>query len=73
MRSVLFFYADFSLFFLWFITSREVKTQALVEKEMKNIDFNDVDQFSPFENCDENQKQKKLIKQCFVDTLLTPI
>tara|TARA_R110000796_G_scaffold37722_4_gene95378 strand:+ start:288306 stop:288782 length:477 start_codon:yes stop_codon:yes gene_type:complete len=50
-------------------TSKEVKTRELVEREMQNINFNDVDQFPLFENCDEtNAKEEN--KQCFEETLL---
>tara|TARA_R110002050_G_scaffold196426_2_gene331398 strand:+ start:108875 stop:109351 length:477 start_codon:yes stop_codon:yes gene_type:complete len=52
-----------------FFTSKEVKTQELVEHEMQNINFNDVDQFPLFENCDEtNSKEEN--KACFEETLL---
>jgi hypothetical protein len=69
MRSVLFLCGFFLFSSCDLFTSREVKTQALVAKEMKNIDFNDVDQFPLFENCDETNA-KEANKQCFVDTLL---
>lgn len=52
-----------------FFVSKEVKTQELVSREMQHINFNDVDQFPLFENCDEtNSKEQN--KMCFVDTLL---
>lgn len=49
--------------------SKEVKTQQLVEREMQNINFNDVDQFPLFENCDETHTKEEN-KGCFEATLL---
>tara|TARA_R110000868_G_scaffold209983_2_gene459935 strand:+ start:2226 stop:3338 length:1113 start_codon:yes stop_codon:yes gene_type:complete len=50
-------------------TSKDVKKQKLVEREMQSINFNDVDQFPLFENCDEtNTKEENM--QCFEETLL---
>lgn len=50
-------------------TSKEVKTQELVDREMQNINFNDVDQFPLFENCDETHTKEEN-RQCFEKTLL---
>lgn len=52
----------------WFI-SKEEKTQELVHEEMQNINFNEVDRYPMFADCDEmvsKQEQKK----CFETTLL---
>jgi hypothetical protein len=51
-------------------TSKEVKTQELVTREMQHINFNAVDQFPLFENCDEtNSKEEN--RKCFENTLLS--
>lgn len=52
----------------WF-TSREAKTQMLVEKELHGIDWNDVDQYPLFDDCDETAT-KAAQKECFENTLL---
>jgi hypothetical protein len=50
-------------------TSKEVRTQKLIAQEMQQINFNEVDQFPLFENCDEtNSKEEN--KDCFEETLL---
>lgn len=69
MRSVLITAAFFLLVSCDLFTSKEVKTQELVSQELKNIDFNDVDQFPLFVNCDETST-KVANKKCFEDTLL---
>lgn len=53
----------------WF-ASKEVKTQKLVNEEMQNIDWNDVDQYPLFYDCDETAS-KEGQKECFETTLLT--
>ncbi len=50
-------------------TSKEMKTQSLLDHEIANIDFNDVDQFPLFENCDEADSKAEN-KSCFEETLL---
>ncbi|MBT8181760.1 MAG: hypothetical protein KJO53_09240 [Eudoraea sp.] len=50
-------------------TSSEVKTQQLVEKELQAINWNDVDQFPLFDDCDETVS-KSSQKECFENTLL---
>lgn len=52
----------------WFST-REVKTQKLVEKELQAIDWNDVDQYPLFDDCDETVS-KSAQRECFENTLL---
>lgn len=49
--------------------SKETKTQKLVNKEMSTIDWNDVDQYPLFTNCEEFVS-KPVQLQCFQDTLL---
>ncbi len=50
-------------------TSKEERTQKLIAQEMQQINFNEVDQFPLFENCDEtNSKEEN--KDCFEETLL---
>lgn len=69
MRSVLIIAAFFLLASCDLFTSKEIKTQELVNQELKNIDFNDVDQFPLFVNCDETNT-KIANRACFEDTLL---
>jgi hypothetical protein len=69
MRSVIFLVGFFLLTSCDLFRSKEIKTEELVALEMKNINFNDVDQFPLFENCDENN-DKESNKKCFQDTLL---
>ena len=51
-----------------FITKEE-KTQQLVTRELQEINFNEVDQFPLFENCDETDSKEENI-ECFQETLL---
>jgi hypothetical protein len=50
-------------------TSTELKTQKLVDKELQAINWNDVDQYPLFENCDETAS-KNTQRECFENTLL---
>ncbi|WP_158975489.1 hypothetical protein [Cellulophaga sp. L1A9] len=50
-------------------TSKEEKTQQLVTRELQEINFNEVDQFPLFENCDETDSKEENI-ECFKETLL---
>ncbi|WP_150452347.1 hypothetical protein [Arenibacter lacus] len=52
----------------WF-TSKEEKTQELVQEEMQNINFNEVDRYPLFAGCDE-MVSKPAQKECFEKTLL---
>lgn len=52
----------------WFV-SKEIKTQELVNQEMKEIDWNQVDQYPLFEGCDE-VAVKESQRKCFEDSLL---
>lgn len=52
------------------LTFQKDKTQELIEQEMQNIDWNDVDQYPLFENCDETTSKAEQ-KQCFESTLLS--
>lgn len=53
----------------WFI-SKEEKTQELVNEEMRSINFNEVDKYPLFDNCDEMLDKKGQL-ECFQSTLLT--
>lgn len=50
--------------------SKEKKTQKLVKQEMLAIDWNDVDNYPLFENCDESTS-KTSQRECFESELLT--
>ncbi|MEJ1223156.1 hypothetical protein [Sediminicola sp. 1XM1-17] len=52
----------------WF-PSKEVRTQRLVDQEMQTIDWNGVDQYPLFDNCDEVASLASQ-KACFENTLL---
>lgn len=52
------------------LTFQKDKTQELIEQEMQNINWNDVDQYPLFENCDETTSKEEQ-KQCFENTLLS--
>jgi len=52
----------------WF-DSRETRTRKLVQAELKSIDWNDVDQYPLFSDCDESNS-KEAQKNCFEQTLL---
>lgn len=53
----------------WF-TSNEEKTQELVNEEMRNINFNEVDRYPLFEDCDELMDKSGQL-DCFQNTLLS--
>jgi len=52
----------------WF-ESREVQTQKLIDAELHGINWNDVDQYPLFADCDESAS-KAAQKECFEQTLL---
>ena len=52
------------------LTFQKDKTQELIEREMQNIDWNDVDQYPLFENCDETASKTEQ-RNCFESTLLS--
>ncbi|MDE3742634.1 hypothetical protein [Maribacter polysaccharolyticus] len=52
-----------------FFESKEAKTQKLINREMRAIDWNDVDNYPLFENCDESTS-KASQKACFERELL---
>lgn len=52
-----------------FFDSNEKKTQELVQKELDAIDWNDVDAYPIFEDCDENWTQIEQ-RECFENRLL---
>ncbi len=52
-----------------FFESKELKTQKLVDQEIKEINWNTIDQFPLFINCDE-MDSKEDQKKCFEDTFL---
>lgn len=53
----------------WF-SSKEAKTQKLVDEELGQIDWNDVDQYPLFDNCDEYASKPEQ-RECFQNTLLS--
>ncbi|MEJ2583835.1 MAG: hypothetical protein P8Z38_01950 [Robiginitalea sp.] len=52
----------------WF-ASREAKTRELVEQEIRSINWNEVDQFPLFDDCDETAIKPEQ-QQCFQNTLV---
>ncbi len=52
----------------WF-ASKETRTRKLVDQEMQGINFNELDQFPLFEDCDETAA-KFTQRDCFQNTLL---
>ena len=52
-----------------FFESQERKTQELIQKELSEIDWNEVDSYPLFEDCDENSS-KTLQRECFENELL---
>tara|TARA_R110002049_G_scaffold31258_2_gene106111 strand:+ start:123 stop:599 length:477 start_codon:yes stop_codon:yes gene_type:complete len=63
----------FSVLFLClsceFFESKAIKTQKLLDQEMKDIDWNTIDQFPLFDTCDE-MVSKDFQQQCFENTFL---
>ncbi len=53
-----------------FFTSQEEKTQQLVNEKLKAIDWNSVNSYPLFENCDESVS-KAMQRECFESELLT--
>ncbi|MBM1105652.1 hypothetical protein JQC67_05805 [Aurantibacter crassamenti] len=51
------------------LTSKEERTQELVQQELLEIDFNEVDNYPLFENCDETLS-KSGQRQCFEQEVL---
>lgn len=49
--------------------SREEKTQELVSQEIQSIDWEDVDKYPLFDDCDETVSKQEQ-KRCFMETLL---
>ncbi|MBC2838671.1 hypothetical protein [Robiginitalea sp. SC105] len=49
--------------------SRQARTQKLVDAEMRTINFNEVDQFPLFDDCDETEDKREQ-RTCFEQTLL---
>lgn len=52
------------------MASKEKKTQELVQKEVQEIDFNEVDNYPLFENCDETLT-KAGQRECFEQQILS--
>ncbi len=52
----------------WFV-SKEVKTRELVEREMLEIDWNEVDAYPLFETCDESASKTEQ-RKCFEEEVL---
>ena len=51
-----------------FFESKDKKTQKLVDQELLEIDFNDVDDYPLFDDCDETATKEQQ-KSCFEDRL----
>lgn len=51
------------------ISNKDAKTQKLVEQEMQEINWNDLDQYPLFDNCDESES-KITQRACFEETIL---
>ena len=58
-----------SFFSCDYFVSKEKRTQKLVNQEMQTIDWNDVDNYPLFENCDETTS-KTSQRECFESELL---
>ena len=52
-----------------FWDSQEKKTQELIEKQLGEIDWNDVDAYPIFEDCDENWTQTRQ-RECFENGII---
>ncbi len=70
---------NFTIFFLFllivsceYMGLQKLNKEELVEKEMKSINWNDVDKYPLFDNCDETAS-KKSQKKCFQNTLTNHI
>ena len=65
------------IYFLWvflltsceYFSSRETKTQQLVNDELLTIDWNEVDGYPLFDNCDETVSKEDQ-RACFENTIL---
>ncbi|MDC8002868.1 hypothetical protein POV27_02275 [Aureisphaera galaxeae] len=55
----------------WFDTEK-ISSETFYEEELKAIDWEDVDQYPTFKDCD-HITEKEAQKQCFETTLATPI
>jgi len=51
------------------LTSKEEKTNKIVEQEMQNINWNEIDEYPLFDACDETVSKEKQ-KECFERVLL---
>ncbi|GMN11535.1 hypothetical protein MTsPCn9_25870 [Croceitalea sp. MTPC9] len=70
MRKFLFFFFLLSLVSCEYFRSQEKQTEQIVNDELLAIDWNDVDQYPLFENCDENAT-KEAQRNCFQVTMLS--
>ena len=52
----------------WFV-SKEEKTQKLVDQEMQGINWDEIDKYPLFDNCDE-LRSKKEQRKCFEQTFM---
>ena len=52
----------------WFV-SKEGKIQKLVDQEMQDINWNEIDKFPLFDNCDESRSKKRQ-RQCFEEMFI---
>ncbi|QLG44663.1 energy transducer TonB [Costertonia aggregata] len=51
------------------LPSKDAKTQKLVEEEMQQIDWNDLDQYPLFSDCDETSSKMNQ-RRCFQENIL---
>ena len=64
------FFLLFTLVSCDFFLSKEERKERLVDQKLRAIDWNDVDQYPLFENCDE-MATKAIQKECFLQTMAT--
>ena len=69
MRNLFILYLLFLLTACNWSAKREEKTQQLVDEQIKSIDWEDVDQYPLFSDCDELASKPEQ-KKCFMETLL---
>ena len=70
MRKRLFLFILFGVFTSCeLFESKEEKTQKLINEELMAIDWNDVDQYPHFDNCDETAT-KQAQKECFEGVMM---
>ncbi|AWX44983.1 hypothetical protein HME9304_01990 [Flagellimonas maritima] len=68
MRKLLFLYCIGLLASCELFTSKEVEARKIINKELLEIDWNDVDQYPLFDDCDETAI-KQVQRECFQQVL----